>query len=849
MSSDERLDHLQEDKDDDIVADSPEDSQKQDSEAPEAVEEVARPETDASGENSDLDMDTGNASDVSKPNDNDTSNKGMEKPDSEVLAGNDSNVNEKSPSQVEDEKDSEVPSKSEPMDVHEVQENKDSQKESVEEPLHNDQPEKETTEATADKEGSTQKTEVKVKDEEVNEEKREEQGEEKDIDVDMDDKDDKDGDNDGDKDDGKDDKGGDKDDDKDDEKEDEGDDDEDDDDNAQDAENQTPINQTHAIILPSYASWFNMSKIHKIEKESLPEFFDTTHPSKSPKIYINYRNFMINSYRLNPNEYLTLTSCRRNLVGDVGTLMRVHRFLNKWGLINYQVDPNFKPGYALEKLPNGSQIGLPYTGNFHVTYDTPRGLFPFDTHKFNGDRLDIQRLKKLLNLEQAPDQSINNDNMSSGETKNVDDLDKSSSEPPQKKRKSNSDSWTDKEISKLILGVKDFPNDWYKISKSVSTKTPQECILKFLKLPIEDDFNNLTDKELGFLKYSSNFPISSVDNPVISNLAFMTQLVDSDVARAASERACKVMDIKALEKIRKIYGEADQPKDGVKQENKPEESDDGKVTDGLENKQGGVDKSSPRKDVDTEMSIDDDKKEEKNSSVDDNKQNEEVKSNGTNEKNGNANDVSPKPQTDTELIDEYKNGDTDPLQIIKDASSNTFGIVGARSHLFANYEERELNKLTNTIVNNQISKLDLKLKKVDELERIYEKERKHLAKQQEEVFIDRLALTKSTIHITKKLNDAISMIQQKTQDIGELSDVSSILSDVQSLLYKPNRHSLIQSTVEKQPNDTSDKPNNNSGEDTENGNINSNSTADNRDTNIVKPLSLDTPLSFKVWVP
>ena len=58
---------------------------------------------------------------------------------------------------------------------------------------------------------------------------------------------------------------------------------------------------------------------------------------------------MINSYRLNPNEFLTLTSCRRNLVGDVGTLMRVHRFLNKWGLINYQVRPQFKPGYALEK--------------------------------------------------------------------------------------------------------------------------------------------------------------------------------------------------------------------------------------------------------------------------------------------------------------------------------------------------------------------------------------------------------------------------------------------------------------------------------------------------------------------
>lgn len=845
MSSDEHLDHLQEDKDDDIVAGSPEGSQKQDSEAPEVAEEGAKPETGASEDSSDVDMEGDNLPDVAKPDDDEISDKDTGNHDTENLVAKESEVKEEDEPR-EDQNGSDAPSKDDSMDVdespddkqpqegsdkEEIQNDKSEEDGSDKEEIQNDESEKEKSEAIQDIEAS-QDVEGKVKDEaDDEEEKRDKQDEEKKDeqykDEDVDNKEDKD-----------------------DERDDERDDDEDDDDKIKDAENQTPINQTHAIILPSYCSWFNMSKIHKIEKESLPEFFDTTHPSKSPKIYINYRNFMINSYRLNPNEYLTLTSCRRNLVGDVGTLMRVHRFLNKWGLINYQVNPNFKPGYALEKLPNGSQIGLPYTGNFHVTYDTPRGLFPFDTHKFNEDRVDVSKLKKLLNIEQVSDQPINN--KMSSDAKNVDDLDTDLSEPPLKRHKSTNDGWTDKEISKLILGVKDFPNDWYKISKNVSTKTPQECILKFLKLPIEDNFNNLTDKELGFLKYSSNFPTSSIDNPVISNLAFMTQLVDSDVARAASERACKVMDTKALEKIREVYGEADQTKaDNLKQnEKKPEESEIHKgLGDDLENKQDSESKFSPKKDTDTEMSIDDDQKDEKKSTSGDNKHDEEVKSNGTNEQNGNVDGISPKHQAEVDLIGEYKDEKTDPLEIIKDASSNTFGIVGARSHLFANYEERELNKLTNTIVNNQISKLDLKLKKVDELEKIYEKERKHLAKQQEEVFIDRLALTKSTIHITKKLNDAISMIQHKTEDISELGDVSNILSEVQSLLYKPNRHSLILNAVEKQSNDSTDKSNNVSNEDTEKGNINSNSSAANKENNVVKPLSLDTPLSFKVWVP
>lgn len=97
------------------------------------------------------------------------------------------------------------------------------------------------------------------------------------------------------------------------------------------------VAQTHQIILPSYSTWFDMHKIHPIEVKSLPEFFNNRNRSKTPAIYKDYRDFMINTYRLNPIEYLTVTACRRNLAGDVCAIMRVHAFLEQWGLINYQV--------------------------------------------------------------------------------------------------------------------------------------------------------------------------------------------------------------------------------------------------------------------------------------------------------------------------------------------------------------------------------------------------------------------------------------------------------------------------------------------------------------------------------
>ncbi|KAG9238866.1 SWIRM domain-containing protein [Amylocarpus encephaloides] len=127
------------------------------------------------------------------------------------------------------------------------------------------------------------------------------------------------------------------------------------------------ISQAHSIVLPSYSTWFDMYEVNPIERKALPEFFNSRNRSKTPAVYKDYRDFMINTYRLNPIEYLTVTACRRNLAGDVCAIMRVHAFLEQWGLINYQVDADQRP----------SNVGPPFTGHFKVICDTPRGLQPW----------------------------------------------------------------------------------------------------------------------------------------------------------------------------------------------------------------------------------------------------------------------------------------------------------------------------------------------------------------------------------------------------------------------------------------------------------------------------------------
>ncbi|KAF5099778.1 hypothetical protein D0Z00_001519 [Geotrichum galactomycetum] len=321
--------------------------------------------------------------------------------------------------------------------------------------------------------------------------------------------------------------------------------------------------QTHAIVMPSYSAWFSLAKIHEVERRSLPEFFNKRNRSKTPEIYTKYRNFMVNTYRLNPAEYLTVTACRRNLIGDVCAIMRVHDFLDKWGIINYQVD--------VEALP--SNVFPPFTGHWNVLFDTPRGLFPFKFYKgqddpsantLPGDKK-LEDIKRDISGSATPaDVRKEKSNEEDEKIKKKEETEKSAtpgsaaaasaSAGTGSKSEANSiepgEGWTKKELLLLLEGVEKFSYDWKAISDHVGTKDKQACVLKFLSLSIEDPYldgksdikgnsssGGLRDK-LGPLKYDvSNVPFSKADNPVLSVVSFLAGLSDPKVIAAAAERS------------------------------------------------------------------------------------------------------------------------------------------------------------------------------------------------------------------------------------------------------------------------------------------------------------------------
>ncbi|SGZ48510.1 CIC11C00000002330 [Sungouiella intermedia] len=321
------------------------------------------------------------------------------------------------------------------------------------------------------------------------------------------------------------------------------------------------IEQSRHVVIPSFAKWFNMNDVHSIEKKLFPDFFpvktlDDTPKSvyKTPEVYQNMRDFMINTYRLNPIEYLTVTAVRRNLAGDVASIIRIHRFLEKWGLINYQIDPRTKP----------SLVGPQYTGHFQITLDTPKGLTPLvpeelevvskktstavptsepkqvETPKIkeedednlviplnleitsnifeeSGSKSAVSSIQYFCNETSNDISNIRYHNLKSkGVTGNFGPLEISkdvfeqglfplnftSSDFVKLEKSFKNTEWSQQEVLLLLEGIEMYATvdsnplslfinsngQWDRISEHVALKSREECLVKFLQLPIEDKY-------------------------------------------------------------------------------------------------------------------------------------------------------------------------------------------------------------------------------------------------------------------------------------------------------------------------------------------------------------------------
>ncbi|KAF2073883.1 hypothetical protein CYY_004807 [Polysphondylium violaceum] len=517
-------------------------------------------------------------------------------------------------------------------------------------------------------------------------------------------------------------------------------------------------------IPPSPCSWFKMSEIHEIERNQLPEFFTGKSPSKNPKIYKEYRDFMINTYLQNPYQYLTLTAIRRNLVGDACSILRVHSFLEHWGLINYFVNPeggSYIPlpspqttqsikqfhqdkqkekespsltssGSAVEKEKESSSSSskenetsttststtdgtvtspsTPATATTTTTTTTntasaaaptiPKQLItkasPFEFRnniysqfKYQCNRCyhDCTKLRfcvtnrpQTLEGQNIPDHmfpmNLCSECFNNGNYPNfLQGTDFTRIEMPAPEML---DEWTDQETLLLLEALDIFADSWTDVAEHVGSKTKEQCLLQFLRLPIEDPYledNISKSTQITPNEMELNNPLADMSNPVMSLISFLSTSVSPVVAAAAAQAACNV-----------LISEQDKDKDAA-----------GSTT--------GEDKEKEKE------------KEKESDSMD------------TSSING------PNNTNDDEYFSKVN---------IQSAAAAALAAASIKAKSLSKVEEKEIQSLILKIVNVQTKKLELKLKYYVELEDGLEKERNSLEKARQNLFAERYSLMKAT---------------------------------------------------------------------------------------------------------
>ncbi|CAN6476094.1 unnamed protein product [Victoria cruziana] len=356
-------------------------------------------------------------------------------------------------------------------------------------------------------------------------------------------------------------------------------------------------------ILPTHADWFDANKIHRLERQVVPRYFTGKSNDCTPESYMDMRNKIIRKYLECPEKMLTISDYQGFSDVNVQELSRIVRFLDHWGIINYRAASTRKSSYSGSGV--GPTIQEDYSGELRlpsaylrsidslIYFDKPRSrLREEDVSSLSVGSVEVmpdldKRIRERLTenhchhcaqpcpriyyqSQKEADAVLCSDCFHDGKfvvgnssidflkvdaVKDSNDLD--------------SDSWTDHETLLLLEALEIYNDNWSEIAEHVGTKSKAQCILQFVRLPMEDCF--LESIEFPTSAFSSDIakegtrnkftmangvssachheevvsegrlPFANSSNPLMSLVSFLATAVGPRVAAACAHAALALL--------------------------------------------------------------------------------------------------------------------------------------------------------------------------------------------------------------------------------------------------------------------------------------------------------------------
>ncbi|GMN45550.1 hypothetical protein TIFTF001_014748 [Ficus carica] len=496
-------------------------------------------------------------------------------------------------------------------------------------------------------------------------------------------------------------------------------------------------------VVPMHSDWFSPGTVHRLERQAVPHFFSGKSPDHTPEKYMDCRNYVVAKYMENPEKQITVSDLQ-GLIGGVDSedLNRIVRFLDHWGIINYCATA----APSRESWNDCSYLREDKKGDIHVPVAALKSidsLIKFDKpncklkaadvyldsgHDDNVSDLD-NRIRERLSENHCNYCSRPLPTIFYQSHKEVDimlcsdcyhegryvtghsSLDFTKTNSTKDYADPDGESWTDQETYLLLEGVEIYNENWNEIAEHVGTKSKAQCILHFLRLPVEDGL--LENIDVPGMSVSSNqsngdvhgrshakskggstgssqqeadsdniFPFANSGNPVMSLVAFLASAVGPRVAAA-----CAHASLAALSEDNGSEGPLQ--KDGLGHSNRMN-------SESIQGRDGGSQ---------GEM----------------------------------ANSVHQKGNSAMPGSRSQNEAGAAPLSAEKVKAAAVAGLAGAatKAKLFADHEEREIQRLSANIINHQLKRLELKLKQFAEVETFLMKECEQVERQRQRLFAER----------------------------------------------------------------------------------------------------------------
>lgn len=240
--------------------------------------------------------------------------------------------------------------------------------------------------------------------------------------------------------------------------------------------------------------WFDPNKISQAEQSALsvsfPALRNAPHEGnpndRNLVAYLQLRNTLIDIYRANPTQRLTLAECRKHCDGDLAALIRMVSFLERNRLINYALDPALTNAMA-PTGPDPTTKKLADDLRDHWT-KTPTcvscdriclySFFVLSPSAY-GSTVLLPHLRTAVWCADCAREAPHNHCLLKVNL-------------PALHVSGLGTSWSDQQISVLFDAIETHGPDWISIAKVVSTvpgnpvRTPRECLAAFLSMPIAE---------------------------------------------------------------------------------------------------------------------------------------------------------------------------------------------------------------------------------------------------------------------------------------------------------------------------------------------------------------------------